>query len=173
MSYGGLDYRITQISLVVRDLDTTMAAYTEALGWGPWKVYDHVPPTHHSCHLRGEEVEYTMRGAEVMVGDMNFELLQPVSGPSVWQEHLDTKGEGIASIAVMFETADESERCKSAFAEHGVGLLTGARIGDHIEYYYLDTEERFKCLIESGSGHALDFMPPAYVYPPASQSDAQ
>src|SRR5262245_46286518 len=35
-----------------------------------------------------------------------------------------------------------------------------ARIGDHIEYYYLDTESRFKCPIESGSGHALDYIKP-------------
>ena len=40
-----------------------------------------------------------------------------------------------------------------------------ADIGDHIEYYYLDTEERFGCLIESGSGHAIDFVRPAQVYP--------
>ena len=40
-----------------------------------------------------------------------------------------------------------------------------ADIGDHIEYYYLDTEEQFGCLIESGSGHAIDFVKPAQVYP--------
>ena len=37
---GGLDYRITQVSLVVRDLDASMRAYHEAFGWGPWKVFE-------------------------------------------------------------------------------------------------------------------------------------
>ena len=43
----------------------------------------------------------------------------------------------------------------------------GRTIGDHIEYYYLDTESRFKCPIESGSGHALDYIKPACAYPAA------
>jgi methylmalonyl-CoA/ethylmalonyl-CoA epimerase len=172
MSYGGLNYKISQVSLVVRDIDTTMAAYHEAFGWGPWKVYDHVEPVHHDTHIDGEAVAYSLRGAEVMVGDMNFELLQPLSGPSKWQEFLDTKGEGIMSIAVMFDTVEESDKVKSAFADHGIGVTMSARIGDHIEYYYLDTESRFKAPIESGSGHALDFMKPAYTYPPTSDQDA-
>ena len=41
-----------------------------------------------------------------------------------------------------------------------------ALIGDHIEYYYLDTQDRFGCLIESGSGHAIDFVSAAEIYPP-------
>ncbi|MDX2970135.1 VOC family protein [Kribbella solani] len=172
MTYGGLTYRISQVSLVVRDIDSTMAAYTEAFGWGPWQVYDHVPPNHHDSQVRGERVDFTLRGAECMVGDLNFELLQPLSGPSVWQEFLDTKGEGIASIAVMFDAPAESEACKSAFAAHGIGVVSSARIGEHIEYYYLDTEARFKCMIESGSGHALDFMPPSYVFPPQTPDRA-
>ena len=167
-TYGGLTYRITQVSLVVRDIDATMAAYHEAFGWGPWKVYDHVAPVHHDTHVDGRPVEFSLRGAEVMVGDMNFELLQPLSGPSKWQEFLDTRGEGIMSIAVMFDTAEESDRCKEAFAQHGIGVSMGARIGDHIEYYYLDTEPRFKCPIESGSGHALDYIKAAYTYPPTT-----
>ena len=171
-TYGGLNYRITQVSLVVRDIDATMAAYREAFGWGPWRVYDHVPPIHHDTHVDGKSVEFSLRGAEVMVGDMNFELLQPLSGPSKWQEFLDTHGEGIMSIAVMFDTLEESDKCKEAFAQHGIDVTMGARIGDHIEYYYLNTEPRFKCPIESGSGHALDYMKPAYTYPPTGDDAA-
>jgi hypothetical protein len=66
----------------------------------------------------------------------------------------------------MFDTAEESDKCKEAFARHGIDVTMDARIGDHIEYYYLNTEARFKCAIESGSGHALDYMKPAYTYPP-------
>ena len=131
MAYGGLTYKISQVSLVVRDIDATMAAYHEAFGWGPWKVYDHVAPVHHDTQIDGQPVEFSLRGAEVMVGDMNFELLQPLNGPSKWQEFLDTKGEGIMSIAVMFDTTEESDTCKAAFAEHGIGATMGARIGDH------------------------------------------
>jgi predicted enzyme related to lactoylglutathione lyase len=163
--YAGLQYPITQVSLAVRDLESTMALYHRAFGWSGWDVFDHRPPLHHNTELRGEQVHYTLQGAEVMVGSLNFELLEPREGPSLWKEFIEERGEGIASIAVMFQTLAEGEAVKQEFAARGMPVTMKANIGEHIEYYYLETQERFGCLIESGSGHAADFVKPAYVYP--------
>ena len=73
----------------------------------------------------------------------------------------------MASIAMMFHERADGDAVKRAFRERfGIEVSMKADIGDHIEYYYLDTEARFGCLIESGSGHAIDFVRPAKVYPP-------
>src|SRR6516164_11087046 len=162
---GGLKYPVSQVSLVVNDLHRTMERYYEAFGWTGWRVFDHVEPTHHGTELRGKSVPYSLRGAEVMVGSLNFELLEPLDGPSLWKEFLAAHGEGIASIAVMFDTRPESEIVKAEFAKLGIDVTMRALIGDHIEYYYLDTQDRFGCLIESGSGHAIDFVSAAEIYP--------
>jgi hypothetical protein len=166
---SGLSFpEITQVSVVVRDLETKIANYQRAFGWGPWKIYesDGREIMHH-CTRAGRSVDYfKLRWAETQLGDLiNFELLEPLGGDSPWQEMLDTKGEGIGSIALMFKTTAQSERVKAAFAADGIGIHSSGRIGDHIEWYYLDTEPAFRILIESGSGHALDFMTPAAVYP--------
>ena len=50
------------------------------------------------------------------------------------------------------------------FAEMGADVMMGGRIGETIEYYYLNTEPMLKVIIESGSGHAVD-LKPAYTYP--------
>ena len=115
---AGLRYPITQVSLAVRDLDATMAAYHRAFGWAPWQVFDHVPPVHHRTELRGQPVHYSLRGAEVYVGSLNFELLQPLEGPNLWSEFMDRRGEGVASIATMFHRARGRRR--------GQGRLQGA-----------------------------------------------
>ena len=163
---AGLRYPITQVSLAVKDLDATMARYHRAFGWAPWQVFDHVAPVHHRTELRGEPVAYSLRGAEVYVGSLNFELLQPLSGPNLWSEFMDRRGEGVASIATMFLERHDGDAVKRAFKdEFGCDVIMKADIGDHIEYYYLDTERQFGCLIESGSGHAIDFVKPAQVYP--------
>jgi methylmalonyl-CoA/ethylmalonyl-CoA epimerase len=163
---AGLSYPITQVSLAVRDLDTTMALYHRAFGWAPWQVFDHVPPVHHNTELRGQQVHYALRGAEVYVGSLNFELLQPLEGPNLWSEFMDRRGEGVASIATMFHEREDGDAVKVAFKERfGIDVSMKADIGDHIEYYYLDTERDFGCLIESGSGHAIDFVSAAQVYP--------
>ena len=166
VGFAGLQYPITQISLAVRDLDKTMEAYYKVFGWGPWNVFEHKPPAHHNTELRGKPEHYALRGAEVYVGDMNFELLQPTEGPNLWSEFIAERGEGIASIAVMFKEKEDGDAVKAAFKDRlGIDVTMKANIGDHIEYYYLDTQERFGCLIESGSGHAIDFVKPAYSYP--------
>ena len=106
---AGLRYPITQISLAVRDLDTTMEQYYRAFGWAPWQVFDHVKPVHHRTELRGQPVDYSLRGAEVYVGSLNFELLQPLDGPNLWSEFMDRRGEGIASIATMFLEREDGD----------------------------------------------------------------
>ncbi len=165
---ANLRFPITQVSLAVRDLDRTMAHYHQAFGWAPWQVFNHVPPVHHNTELRGQSVHYALRGAEVYVGSLNFELLQPLEGPNLWTELIERSGEGIASIATMFHERADGDAVKAAFLERfGIPITMKAEIGDHIEYFYLDTEARFGCLIESGSGHAIDFVRPVSIFPSA------
>ncbi len=160
----GRQLRISQIAVVCHDLQKTMMQYTKLLGWGPWNVYRHEPPRLHDTKLRGQPAEYTMLGAETHVGEMGFELLQPLEGPSIYREWLEAHGEGLHHVAVMLHDFDESTMLKEKFAEVGADVLMGGRIGEAIEFYYLDTEPSLKIILESGSGHAIDLVPD-YVYP--------
>ena len=57
-----------------------------------------------------------MIGAETTVDGLGFELIQPVSGPSIYQEYLDTFGEGVQHIACMKHNDDDSEALKGTGA---------------------------------------------------------
>jgi methylmalonyl-CoA/ethylmalonyl-CoA epimerase len=160
----GRQLQISQIAVVCHDLQKTMEQYTKLLGWGPWNVYRHEPPRLHDTELHGKPTEYTMLGAETHVGDMGFELLQPLEGSSIYQEWLDEHGEGLHHVAVMLHDFDESTELKKRFAEVGASVLMGGRIGETIEFFYLDTEPSLKIILESGSGHAIDLVPD-FVYP--------
>ena len=164
---GGLRGRplmISQIAVVSNDLQKTIEQYTALLGWGPWNVYRHQPPRLHDTVLHGKEVEFTMLGAETHVGEMGFEVLQPLEGESIYREWLDQHGEGLHHVAVMLHDFDESTQLKQKFASVGAEVLMGGQIGETIEFYYLDTEPSLKIILESGSGHAIDLVPD-YVYP--------
>ena len=82
--------KITQIAVVVRDMEAALKSYTETMGWGPWSVFDYKPPLLHDTRVHGEPVEYRMIGAETSVDGLGFELIQPVSGPSIYREFLDS-----------------------------------------------------------------------------------
>ena len=155
---------ITQIAVVVADIEKALKSYTENLGWGPWSVFEYKPPLLHDTFVRGEPVEYRMIGAEAMVDGLGFELIQPVSGPSIYQEFLDTHGEGVQHIACMKHSAEDSQALIGHWRERGAEMLMGGRIGESIEFYYLDTSPMLKFVLESGSGHAID-LEPTYVYP--------
>lgn len=155
---------ITQIAIVVHDLRAALEQYHRALGWGPWNVYEHVAPQLHDTHLRGTPTEFSMLGAECHVGPIVVELLQPLEGPSIYREWLEEHGEGLHHIAVMRPSAEESEATRRHFADLGAAVLMGGRIGETIEFYYLDTQPLLKVILESGSGHAVD-LKPSWTYP--------
>lgn len=157
---SGSEHLISQICIVVRDIDKSMREYSERLGWGPWKVFEYGAPLLHGTHLRGEEASFTMIGAETTVGGMGFELIQPTGGESIYQEFLDRHGEGVQHIAVMKQSKEGSEQLLS---DVGVGKLMGGRIGDDIEFYYLDSEGPLGVSIESGTGHAIELQPTRIV----------
>ena len=87
-----------------------------------------------------------------------------MSGPSIYQEHLDKHGEGVQHIACMKHTDADSDLVKAHLAQHGSDILMSGRIGESIEFYYVDTGPLVKFVLESGSGHAID-LEPTYVYP--------
>jgi hypothetical protein len=93
-----------------------------------------------------------------------FELLQPLEGPSIYREWLEERGEGLHHVACMVPTHDEADATRRHFAELGASVLMGGRIGETIQFYYLDTEPLLKVIIESGSGHAVD-LTPSWTYP--------
>src|SRR3984885_11707705 len=100
--------KITQIAVVVRDMEAALKSYTETMGWGPWSVFDYGPPLLHDTRVRGEAVEYRMIGAETSVDGLGFELIQPVSGPSIYQKFLHTRGGGVGHLACMKHSAQDS-----------------------------------------------------------------
>src|SRR5262249_10604123 len=107
----------------------------------------------------GEPAEYRMSGPEASVDGLGFELIQPVSGPSIYQEFLDTHGEGVQHIACMKHSAEDSALMQEHWRANGAEVLMSGRIGDSIEVYYLDTAPMLKFVLESGSGHAIRLKP--------------
>ena len=143
-------YRISQIA-VVKDIDAAMKIYHEPFGWGPWNVYDHVPPALHGQHLHGKPTAVSIIGAECEVDSRDdFELIQPLEGRSIYKEHLEAHGEGVQHIAMMSHSQAESDGdFKARFKEAGFEMSMGGRSGETIEFFYLDTTPAVHFVTES------------------------
>ena len=154
--------RITRVPVVVKDLKKTMENYHRVMGWGPWSVYEHRPPVLHHTEVRGKPVKYTMLGAEVHCDPIDFEILQPLEGPSIYKEFLKEKGEGLHHVSVV-NPAEDVHRALAEFKKAGIEVLMSGRL-EGIEFYYMATDPVLKMVAETVSGHAIS-LKPSYTYP--------
>ena len=103
-----------QISIVVRDLETTMRTYVHEYGIGPWEIYEFNPDTVKNMVRDGEPAECAFRIAVTMVGSVQWELIEPLDDRSMYAEFLATKGEGVHHVAVGCRaTARRSTRSRA------------------------------------------------------------
>ena len=155
--------KLVQVSIVVNDLDATVKRYCEDIGLGPWKFYTIEPGSSPAMTLRGQPVEHAFRLAIAMLGEVEWELIQPLDHHSVYAEHLATHGEGLHHVAMAVDNYQSTlDRLKA----RGYQEIQTGRAFDVAQYSYLNTDQGLGCIVELG---ALDkdkhFPPPDFIYP--------
>ena len=151
---------ISQVAIVVRDLQKAMENYWKTLGIGPWRVYTYAPPTLREPMIRGKLVHYSMRLALAQVGQIQMELIEPLEGPSIYKEFLAKKGEGLHHIQSRVENVDET---LAALKKMGIDILMSGKFGEG-EFYYMDTEPILGIIYELVKRRTRP--PPEAIYPP-------
>jgi methylmalonyl-CoA/ethylmalonyl-CoA epimerase len=124
-----------QIGIVVRDLDRAMETYHDRYGIGPWEVFDMGPETVADLEKDERPVDHVMRVATAMVGEVQWELIEPVSGPNIYSEWMEQHGEGLHHLGLgvpdYADTLDSVRRQGKKILQSG--NLQGAK------YAYLPT----------------------------------
>lgn len=138
---------VGQIGIVVRDLESACRRYSALWRCGPWRIYTYGPGILSSQSYRGSPSRFAMRIA-LNTTTPQLELLEPLDGPSVYDEWLERNGEGIHHLAVYADDADEAI---ASFAAAGYALLQEGRgfglDGDGV-FAYFDTEHDLGYLLE-------------------------
>jgi methylmalonyl-CoA epimerase len=100
--------RITQIAIVVRDIDKTLTTWSKLLGIVKPAVI--VTEDWESTHMtfKGKPSKAKAKLAFVNMENVQLEFIEPIGRPSTWQEFLDKHGEGIHHIAFQVENLEET-----------------------------------------------------------------
>jgi len=151
--------KVSQVAIVVKDIEKSMKFYWEELGMGPWNIWHYGPTTTRETTYHGQPVKHEFVGAETMVGDLNIELLMHVSGSSIYRDFLDKNGEGLHHVA--YATNDIGSALER-FKKMGIGVIQSGKV-EKDSWYYLDTESKFGIIIELFTNYG--FRPPDRVYP--------
>jgi methylmalonyl-CoA/ethylmalonyl-CoA epimerase len=135
---------VTQIGILVHDIEKAAQAYTDFLGVEPKFIttgsYDET-----QTEYLGKPSPARSKLAFFKVGPtLEIELIEPDHEPSTWRHDLDQKGEGIHHIAFVVKGMQE----KIHLLEHNhmpllqKGEYTGGR------YAYIDANKDLKLTLE-------------------------
>ena len=152
-----------QIALVVRDVYRAMDHWSTLLGVGPWDVRHFTPETVRGFHVDGREVEedFDFICAVTWVGEVEMELIQPITGPNIYWRHLEEHGEGLHHIKDVMPD-EEIPGVLQHFEQQGISVLQTGWIDDDV-HYYLDTKDQLGLVFEVGNGGRIG--PPPERYP--------
>lgn len=155
-----------QCAFVVRDLDQAVADWTSTLGLGPWTGYRLGPERLQEMRYYGAPAEFSFRHALAWQGDMQFELIEPLDGPSVFSDHLEAHGEGYHHVGKF---VDDHPRAVAQALELGFEPVQSARghgaEGDGAFAYF--QPPGVATIVELIAAPRVR-IEPEFVYPPSS-----
>ena len=141
--------RLVHIGVVVRDMNKTIARLT-ALGIGPFTPRI-LPPDAKETYrgkpfVPGKRVTIQI----THIGDIELELIQPISGKSPHQEFLDAKGEGIQHLGFFVDNLEQDIKSLTAKGS-GVILRSHFKNGGGVAYLDLAAAGLIVELVQPGT----------------------
>lgn len=132
---------INQLSIVVHNVDAAIEYFGAAFGWGPF----HIGEASRKMPYKGGVSEINLRLAFTMVGDLEVELLQPISGSSPHMDHLQARGEGLLHIRIA---THDIEAALQHLATLDIKPTLAYSHGDRLLNVYVDSDRHFGVRIE-------------------------
>ncbi len=116
---------VVQIGAVVPDIEQSIAALTTIFGIGPFRIIDWPPAdrTDMQRQYYDAPADFTARMAFTEIGPVELELIQPVSGRSIWADFLAEHGPGLHHIRF---NVDDMVPVREYLGDRGIGVAQAA-----------------------------------------------
>ena len=130
--------KLYQVSVMVHDLDAAKERFRTLLGVEAWVDIGIDSAQMPGCTYYGKPVEHTARLSIGRRGAACFELVEPLSGPTVYRDALDRRGEAPHHIMVTLAPPQDFERAAQTLAERGIVIGQSASIPGLMAFAYFD-----------------------------------
>jgi catechol 2,3-dioxygenase-like lactoylglutathione lyase family enzyme len=131
----------TQIAWVTTDLDATETALTGLLGVRKWVRIPNVHFAPDSCSYHGKPADFVASISLSYLGDMQLELISPVSGQSVYSDFLRDSGPGLHHVCTEAESPEQFDALLARAADNGAsGVQQGVMPGG-IQFAYISAPQ--------------------------------
>jgi catechol 2,3-dioxygenase-like lactoylglutathione lyase family enzyme len=134
--------KVSEVGIVVTNLDRAIDDYTRILGIAPWEVEALSTPDVQHYTYHGNQACFTNKIARAACGAVDIELVEPLSGRSSFSDFMARYGQGIHHIEFMVE---DIERTTELMKEEGhATIMSGQDARGRFAYY--DTVEPLKLI---------------------------
>jgi methylmalonyl-CoA epimerase len=147
--------KVLQVAVVVKNLDKAMKRYWEDFGIGPWSIYTINSPIQSDKNNHGEHLDHAMRMAFTNIGDVGWELIEPLDDKSIYADFLREHGEGLHHVAL---DVDDYDKALTSLEDKGIGVLQD---GEFSGVMYLSAIVE----IYSEKPDSFEIPPPEATYP--------
>jgi len=130
-----------QIAWVTRDLDATEAALTSLLGAKKWIRMPDVHFAPHTCTHRGAPADFVAHISLSYAGDTQLELIQPVSGISLYSEFVEQSGPGLHHVCVSAPDPDAFDAMCDDAERTGAPVLTRGTMPGGMQFAYVSAPD--------------------------------
>ena len=130
---------VTQIGIVVPDLEEAIAFYQEKFLIGPFeRIPDFQKLGYQETYYKGEPGNFNSTFAFFRLGMTEIEIIQPLYGRSIYRDFLERGRQGLHHLG--FDVYDDFDERLAAYAGIGIGVLMSGRSPSRA-FAYLDTEK--------------------------------
>jgi len=136
--------KVTHIGLIVRDVEKMAAKYAEMFGVEVPRIGLTGAAEETRISFKGKTTSARAKLVHLDFGSVRIELIEPVGGPSVWQEFLDARGECIHHVGIHSNKPEED----IAFLKgKSMGIVQQGEYPGGM-YIYFDTERELGFSLE-------------------------
>jgi methylmalonyl-CoA/ethylmalonyl-CoA epimerase len=142
---------LEQIGYVVRDCEKSAQSMWENFGIGPWRIVNIPIEFTTEQTYRGKPGRFGFRAAMTItkVGGIEFELIEPTEGKSIYRDFLDEHGDGIHHLGWhKLPTLAAFDKTTEALERAGFPCLMSGK-GPGVAYGYFDATKSLNTIIET------------------------
>jgi catechol 2,3-dioxygenase-like lactoylglutathione lyase family enzyme len=128
---------VSQVGMVVKDIDKVMQFYSDTFGIGPWVVKE---GEYRELKVRDQFYSCKTKVARADFGPIELELFQVIEGRSLHSEFLDKDREGVHHFG-FFVSGEEREQIIGELSRLGINVVQAAE-RPTVRFAFLDTEKQ-------------------------------
>jgi len=128
------------VGVVVSNLGAAMDAYIANFGY----TFFHFEVNQRNAQFTGASAAFTLRFGIGQLGASVVELIEPLSGTTLYSQHLAEKGPGLHHLAFSVLDLDAA---RAALTGRGYNCLQNGNITDLVDFSYYEAAE-LGCIVE-------------------------